>query len=37
MNAYDFGPGLEEVLAEYIAKNGGDYTPFTDGRITEVQ
>ncbi|WP_122519545.1 bifunctional metallophosphatase/5'-nucleotidase [Pannonibacter phragmitetus] len=37
MNAYDFGPGLEEVLAEYIAKTGGDYTPFTDGRITEVQ
>jgi 5'-nucleotidase/UDP-sugar diphosphatase len=33
-NPYDFGPPLEEVLAGYIAELGGEYTPFTDGRIT---
>ncbi|MTH97650.1 bifunctional UDP-sugar hydrolase/5'-nucleotidase [Roseibium sp. RKSG952] len=33
-NAYDFGPGLELVLADYIAANNG-YTPYLDGRITE--
>ncbi len=32
IDAYDFGPGLEEVLADYIAENT-PYTPFTDGRI----
>ncbi|MEL6957752.1 MAG: 5'-nucleotidase C-terminal domain-containing protein [Pseudomonadota bacterium] len=32
-NAYDFGPGLEQVVADYLAENG-PYTPFTDGRIT---
>jgi len=37
MNAYDYGPPLEDVLADYIAKLGGEYTPATDGRITEVQ
>ncbi|WP_338720555.1 5'-nucleotidase C-terminal domain-containing protein [Devosia sp. XK-2] len=36
-NAYDFGPPLEQVLADYIAKQGGEYTPFTDGRITIVK
>lgn len=36
-NAYDFGPPLEEVLADYIAKLGGEYTPYTDGRITAIQ
>lgn len=36
-DAYDFGPPLEEVLAGFIAKQGGAYTPYTDGRITEVQ
>jgi len=36
-NPYDFGPPLEQVLADYIAGLGGDYTPFTDGRISEVQ
>ena len=35
-NAYDFGPPLEEVLADYIAKQGGTYTPYTDGRITDA-
>ncbi|ADZ71520.1 bifunctional metallophosphatase/5'-nucleotidase [Polymorphum gilvum] len=36
MNAYDFGPNLEDVVAEAIAAAGA-YQPYTDGRITEVQ
>jgi 5'-nucleotidase/UDP-sugar diphosphatase len=36
-NPYDFGPPLEQVVAEYIAKLGGTYTPYTDGRITEIK
>jgi 5'-nucleotidase / UDP-sugar diphosphatase len=36
-NPYDFGPPLEQVLAEYIAELGGEYTPYTDGRITEIK
>lgn len=36
-NPYDFGPPLEEVVAEYIAKLGGEYTPYLDGRITEIK
>ncbi len=36
IDAYDFGPPLEQVLADYIAKQGGTYTPFTDGRITDA-
>ena len=32
MNAYDFGPDLADVLAEYMAKSG-PYTPALDGRI----
>lgn len=35
-NAYDFGPGLETVVADYIAKNG-TYKPYTDGRITVIE
>jgi 5'-nucleotidase / UDP-sugar diphosphatase len=35
-NAYDFGPGLETVVADYIAKNS-PYKPYTDGRITVVE
>ncbi|ATN35451.1 multifunctional 2',3'-cyclic-nucleotide 2'-phosphodiesterase/5'-nucleotidase/3'-nucleotidase [Rhizobium sp. ACO-34A] len=34
-NAYDFGPGLETVVADFLAKNA-PYKPYTDGRITEV-
>jgi len=34
MNAYDFGPGLEVVLADYMAAQGA-YTPYTDGRIAQ--
>ena len=32
-NAYDFGPDLADVTAEYLAKMQ-PYQPFTDGRIT---
>lgn len=32
-NAYDFGPDLADVTAEYLAANA-PYTPFVDGRIT---
>jgi 5'-nucleotidase len=34
-NAYDFGPGLESVVADYLAKNN-PYKPYTDGRITVI-
>ncbi len=33
LNAYDFGPDLADVTAEYMAVQGG-YQPYTDGRIT---
>ncbi|WP_439122375.1 bifunctional metallophosphatase/5'-nucleotidase [Marivita sp.] len=33
MNAYDYGPDLADVTAEFLAKVG-PYQPFTDGRIT---
>jgi len=32
--AYDFGPDLADVTAEFIAAKGGTYTPYTDGRIS---
>ncbi|MGC3939244.1 bifunctional metallophosphatase/5'-nucleotidase [Roseobacter sp. EG26] len=32
-NAYDFGPDLADVTAEFLAANG-PYSPYTDGRIT---
>ena len=32
-NAYDFGPDLADVTAEYLADNS-PYEPYTDGRIT---
>lgn len=35
-NVYDFGPPLEDVLADYIAAQGGTYTPYTDDRITDA-
>ncbi|MBB4186030.1 5'-nucleotidase C-terminal domain-containing protein [Sinorhizobium terangae] len=34
-NAYDYGPGLETVLADYLAAHQ-PFKPHTDGRITEV-
>lgn len=34
MNAYDFGPDLADVTAEFIAANA-PYMPYKDGRITQ--
>ncbi len=36
MNAYDYGPGLEEVAASYLSENS-PYTPYTDGRISQAE
>jgi 5'-nucleotidase len=36
MNAYDFGPDLADVTAEYMAENA-PYAPYTDGRIRVVE
>lgn len=33
-NAYDFGPDLADVTAEFLAKQNG-YKPYTDGRIAK--
>ena len=33
MNAYDYGPNMESVVADYLAANA-PYAPATDGRIT---
>ncbi|WP_236638579.1 bifunctional metallophosphatase/5'-nucleotidase [Mangrovicoccus ximenensis] len=33
-NAYDFGPGLESVVARYLGGLDGAYEPYADGRIT---
>lgn len=35
-NAYDFGPGLEQVVADFVTENS-PYTPYTDGRITAAE
>jgi 5'-nucleotidase/UDP-sugar diphosphatase len=35
VNAYDYGPGLEAVVSDYLAKNT-PYKPYTDGRITVI-
>ena len=35
-DAYDFGPDLADVTAEYMAAKG-PYAPYTDGRITAVE
>jgi 5'-nucleotidase/UDP-sugar diphosphatase len=35
-NAYDFGPDLADVTAEYLAEMG-PYEPFTDGRIKTAE
>ncbi len=32
-NAYDFGPSIEDVVADYLSENS-PYTPKLDGRIT---
>ncbi|AUQ66885.1 bifunctional metallophosphatase/5'-nucleotidase [Phaeobacter inhibens] len=33
-NAYDFGPDLADVMAEYLVENS-PYKPYTDGRISQ--
>ncbi len=33
-DAYDFGPALEDIVAEYMIASG-EYAPFTDGRIVQ--
>lgn len=33
-NAYDYGPDLADVTAEFLAAQG-DYAPYTDGRIAK--
>ena len=35
LNPYDFGPNLEQTVADYLTANN-PYTPYTDGRITDV-
>ncbi|GFE65461.1 bifunctional metallophosphatase/5'-nucleotidase [Litoreibacter roseus] len=35
LNAYDFGPDLADVMAEYLAEKNGAYEPYTDGRIAQ--
>ncbi|WFU01067.1 5'-nucleotidase C-terminal domain-containing protein [Rhizobium sp. CB3171] len=34
-NAYDFGPDLEAVVADYLASHN-PYKPYTDGRIAQL-
>jgi 5'-nucleotidase len=36
-NAYDFGPPLENVVADFMAAQGAAYVPYIDGRITKVE
>ena len=35
IDPYDYGPGLEEAVAEYLSNNA-PYEPVLDGRITEI-
>ena len=35
-NVYDYGPNVENVVAEFLAANA-PYEPFTDGRISSAQ
>jgi len=34
-NAYDFGPNLEQAVADYLGAHN-PYKPYTDGRITDL-
>ena len=36
IDAYDYGPDLADVTAEYMSGHGG-YTPYLDGRIKILQ
>ncbi|WP_310620934.1 bifunctional metallophosphatase/5'-nucleotidase [Flexibacterium corallicola] len=35
-NAYDYGPSLDAVLADYLKAQDAAYTPYLDGRIKAV-
>ncbi len=35
VNAYDYGPNLEDVVAEFLTTHN-PYKPYTDGRITDA-
>jgi 5'-nucleotidase len=35
-NAYDFGPNLEQVVADYLTAHT-PYKPYLDGRVTQVE
>ncbi|MBB4143917.1 5'-nucleotidase C-terminal domain-containing protein [Rhizobium rhizoryzae] len=35
INPYDFGPNLEQTVADYLTANN-PYKPYTDGRITDT-
>ncbi|MGO4563541.1 5'-nucleotidase C-terminal domain-containing protein [Rhizobium sp. 2YAF20] len=35
-NAYDFGPNLEQVVADYLTAHS-PYKPYLDGRVTQVE
>ncbi len=36
-DAYDYGPGLEQVVVDHIAAAGGRIAPLTDGRIARAE
>lgn len=36
LDAYDYGPTLETVVIDYLARHGGAYRPYTDGRIRQM-
>ncbi|WP_370678054.1 bifunctional UDP-sugar hydrolase/5'-nucleotidase [Pleomorphomonas sp. PLEO] len=35
VNAYDYGPNLEDVVAQYLTTHN-PYKPYTDGRVTDA-
>ncbi|MGQ3037796.1 MAG: 5'-nucleotidase C-terminal domain-containing protein, partial [Neoaquamicrobium sediminum] len=36
VDPYDYGPGMEEIVAEYLANNA-PYKPKLEGRITVIE
>ncbi|MEH6719182.1 MAG: bifunctional metallophosphatase/5'-nucleotidase [Aurantimonas endophytica] len=34
LEAYDYGPTLDDVVAAYLSRDSAQYEPYTDGRIT---
>jgi 5'-nucleotidase/UDP-sugar diphosphatase len=37
LEAYDYGPALEDVVADYLSRDDAPYEPYTDGRITAAE